>query len=171
MAWVVVSLLVLGCSPGEEASLTRVDTESTDRGSVLDPADEAAEPDPGGSEQPDAAGPHDPGEIGDPGTDGEISPADVAVDGLDASNPADTPAAGSFGTSCEGSGDCVSSYCLPSPEGKVCSQACDDTCPDGWICRFVPIEGASPAKVCISRTVHLCRPCKYIPSSPAYQDP
>ncbi|MEC9073114.1 MAG: hypothetical protein VX938_12060 [Myxococcota bacterium] len=39
---------------------------------------------------------------------------------------------GEVGTPCEEDDDCFSGWCVPSPEGKVCSKTCLDDCPEGF---------------------------------------
>ena len=59
---------------------------------------------------------------------------------------------------CETDGDCLSTYCIFSPEGKVCASPCIDTCPDGWDCRTV--SGVDPVFLCVPAHPTLCLPCR-----------
>ncbi len=55
--------------------------------------------------------------------------------------------------------DCDSGYCVPGPNGKVCTSTCVEECPKGWVCKPV---GAQPdsVSICVWPHLELCRPCK-----------
>ena len=76
------------------------------------------------------------------------------ADGLwDSSVPA-----GSFGAPCQIGSDCDSGWCVQGPDAKVCSQACTDGCPGGWICKQSQ-GGIDTSFLCQPTTTHLCQPC------------
>ncbi|MBM4355996.1 MAG: hypothetical protein FJ109_19775, partial [Deltaproteobacteria bacterium] len=54
--------------------------------------------------------------------------------------------------------DCESGYCVPGPDGKVCTIPCVEECPEGWVCKPV---GAQPdsVSICVYPHLELCRPC------------
>ncbi len=85
---------------------------------------------------------------------------DAAVDGggEDAS-PGDGPAAGQVGSPCETAGECFSGWCLPSPDGLVCSKGCVEDCQPGWQCQSVTGPTGLTSFVCINPTALLCLPC------------
>jgi len=102
----------------------------------------------------------------DPGTDehpdGEESDADARGDVLLDAEQDDGGGAppGAFGSTCAEHSDCSDEACLRTEGGKtVCSQSCEDDCPDGWLCRLMKIDGA-PRSVCVLRALNLCRPCR-----------
>lgn len=81
----------------------------------------------------------------------------------DVTEPPDLPEApvveGEVGTPCEEDEDCFSGWCVPSPEGKVCSKTCLDDCPDGFECQSMTAPNGSPVFVCIHPRASLCLPC------------
>jgi uncharacterized repeat protein (TIGR02543 family) len=100
----------------------------------------------------------------------DASPAeDVAADvspATDAAPPADTapPTCEARPTpdfcACDDNADCASGHCVPSSDGgAICTTACDDTCPDGFDCRFVTLPVGDPTYLCVERDLNLCRPC------------
>ena len=137
----VVLGLVLACSGSDPAapSVTGV-PDATDAVSPTDVAPEV----------------HDSGTPG-PGADGTAS-------GLDGSAP-DAPAEdtgpieGGFGWPCNVPDDCTSGYCVPSPDGLVCTDFCSQSCPSGWTCSPVGQGGPDTQFICVQRTLNLCRPC------------
>ena len=133
-----------------------VDTGRTDAISPVDTGDGTAPPADGTTtpeDVPKADGGTDaPGDGGTPKDDG-TPPGDVV--------PIDTggPQPGQFLWPCDDSSDCYSEYCVPSPDGDVCSKTCSNDCPDGWACRQIATPG-DPVYICIAQDVHLCRPCR-----------
>ena len=98
-----------------------------------------------------------------------VGPADILGDAALTDTPsldngaaapdADLPdaATGSgLGEPCQAGSDCTSGMCVQGADGKVCSQACTDTCPTGWLCKQVP---GGEAFYCLPATTHLCQPC------------
>ena len=65
--------------------------------------------------------------------------------------------AGAWGCACETAGDCDSSFCVESSDGKVCSKLCVDTCPDNWKC--VQSSATDSAFICLPKYTTLCQPC------------
>ncbi len=66
---------------------------------------------------------------------------------------------GTPGHSCNDGGDCDSGYCVDTPNGKVCTGACADTCcPGGWTCTNIS-QSAEPWYGCVPKLVHACDPC------------
>ena len=81
---------------------------------------------------------------------------------VDASDPSAWPpcdGAGSPGCTCAQGDDCASGFCVPTADGKVCTDYCwDSQCPQGWSC----VNGGSGPDVifvCASLHKELCRPC------------
>ena len=100
----------------------------------------------------------------DTSTDAPAPPVDApgGIDSIDVAS--DVPSTiGGFGDPCDADADCEGGLCVPSADGKVCTQTCYDfdKCPAGWICvndpALVSIPG--PHLICVPRYTHLCRPC------------
>lgn len=74
----------------------------------------------------------------------------------------DTQVPGSFGWPCspETAVDvCLSTFCVPSDQGMVCTKLCTEECPPGWSCRLLQLPGQDPVYVCLQASTNLCRPC------------
>ncbi|MSQ82844.1 MAG: hypothetical protein EXR77_08000 [Myxococcales bacterium] len=84
-----------------------------------------------------------------------LDAAAASVDALIADLP---PAPGAFGFPCLENSECSSAACLPTADGKKCSQICSETCPKGYACG--PVPGSDAIFVCIAKYVHLCDPCQ-----------
>ncbi|MBM4353041.1 MAG: hypothetical protein FJ109_04480 [Deltaproteobacteria bacterium] len=80
------------------------------------------------------------------GVDGDLAPPDVSIE------------PGAFGWPCLTNADCLSMFCIESPNGFVCTGECIEDCPAGWSCEQV---GAGPdlTYVCLPLFGTLCRPC------------
>ena len=67
---------------------------------------------------------------------------------------------GTFGYACNENSDCDSNFCIPTPDGKICSQICVETCPTNFICSAVTTAGsADTTYLCVPRYGQLCDPC------------
>ena len=101
--------------------------------------------------------PTDPGTGNDPGSSGDTDTtvdSDASVD-VDAAPDVQT----SLGNPCETNSECLSGFCVPSSEGKVCTTFCIDDCADGWTCRSFELPGQDITFLCLDRNTNLCRPC------------
>ena len=111
----------------------------------------------------------DGGPEGDPDADAGADPEALAGDGPEADGglgaeaaatncefPA-VPQAGEAGAACSVATDCNSGLCVEAPKGKVCSFACIDCCPSGFVCQQQGQGGLS--LVCMAAGLALCRPC------------
>mgnify|MGYP004358302859 CR=1 FL=1 len=133
--------------------------ESGEEGATPD----ASSAEPGPIEEPgveaDAVAPVEP--EADPGrTDPPVVP-DASPPAPDAPVPeACEPGSGCFGEPCDAPDDCLSGLCVDHMDGRVCSKACDVTCPQGFSCREVTLGGADIAFICVSDHPNLCRPCE-----------
>ena len=66
---------------------------------------------------------------------------------------------GGFGWPCATGADCFSGFCIQTTDGKLCTQACVEECPDQWLC--VPAgSGPDVVSVCAPLFSSLCRPCR-----------
>ncbi|MBT9558335.1 MAG: hypothetical protein IV100_20040, partial [Myxococcales bacterium] len=64
-----------------------------------------------------------------------------------------------FGCACQGHADCASGLCLETSNGFVCSEACEECCPTGFVCREQIVVGADKRFVCQEPHQQLCDPC------------
>ena len=70
--------------------------------------------------------PHGDGILGDAST-----PVKDVTSALDVTEDS-AALPGEMGFPCAGNEDCFSGYCIPGPDGPVCTKACEDDCPMGW---------------------------------------
>ena len=75
-----------------------------------------------------------------------------------ATTGSDIAVSGGFGTGCESDTDCQSGPCVQTANGRVCSQGCEDACPEGWSC-LPPKTADSDGNVCVPDFATLCMPC------------
>ena len=101
--------------------------------------------------------PTDPGSSTDPGSPGDTDTTVVPDASADADAAPDVQT--SLGNPCETNSECLSGFCVPSSEGKVCTTFCIDDCPDGWTCRPFELPGQDITYLCLDRNTNLCRPC------------
>ena len=101
-----------------------------------------------------------PDAIGDAGPevvrDGE---ADGLVEGVDLAGLDVEVLKGQFGAACASNTDCESGFCIEGVEGYVCTKACLDECPEGWLCRGI-LVGQDLQSLCVPAGANLCKPCK-----------
>jgi len=91
-------------------------------------------------------------------SDGAPPATDVAPDTANSCEFALSPDPGQPGATCAGAQDCDSGFCLETADGKRCSTACIQCCPDGWKC--ADIGTGDTVFACVPRTPNLCRPCQ-----------
>jgi hypothetical protein len=60
---------------------------------------------------------------------------------------------------CTENSDCQSGWCVEHMGQKVCTQTCQEECPDGWVCSQVATTRPDLTFVCVSAYPNLCRPC------------
>jgi hypothetical protein len=68
------------------------------------------------------------------------------------------PGDGCFLDPCVDNSECLSGWCVEHLGEGVCTQACQEDCPDGWTCSQVGV-GPDILFICVSDYAHLCRPC------------
>jgi hypothetical protein len=83
----------------------------------------------------------------------ELPPTDSSSDQL-------TQEEGAAGWPCVSDGDCLSSLCIPTPDGQQCTTTCIDECPFGWQCLLYGPSLPDELFVCVPTDVDLCRPCE-----------
>ena len=69
------------------------------------------------------------------------------------------PGEGCFLDNCLENSDCQSGWCVQHLGEAVCSQPCQDECPDGWVCSQVAGTEPDVVYICVSNYANLCRPC------------
>lgn len=96
--------------------------------------------------------------VGGGGADGGDAVDSAAVDttgGGKVWKPCEQP--NTWGCPCETAADCDSGFCVDSPDGKVCTLTCVETCPPNWLCAQ---SGAGDAQfICLPKHASLCQPC------------
>ena len=65
---------------------------------------------------------------------------------------------GTFGAPCTENGDCDSTLCVQTPDGKVCTRTCVEDCPAGFECA-ANTTGGDNFYMCVPRWLRLCDPC------------
>ena len=152
----LVGLLLCACAEAEAPADGPVGGGRTDGGAAG--GDGATQRDGGDPARQDAGDPTrdlDPAQRDargpDPRTDADPEQSDGAA--------ADAGRAG-FGDPCDERGDCVSGYCIDTDEGRVCTRACNDDCPEGWECVRVANEGGDMVFICQPEPDALCAACE-----------
>ncbi len=69
------------------------------------------------------------------------------------------PGEGCFTDNCTDNLDCQSGWCVEHMGEKVCTQTCQEECPEGWTCTQVAGTAPDLVFVCVSDFPNLCRPC------------
>ena len=86
--------------------------------------------------------------------------ADVAVHADQfVPEPACEAGEGCFLDPCDGNSDCQSGWCVEHLGEAVCTQFCQEECPEGWSCQQVASTGPDVVYVCVSDFANLCKPC------------
>ncbi len=88
------------------------------------------------------------------GTDGPVLDTHGEIPG-----PACAPGEGCFLDKCTENKQCQSGWCVEHLGEGVCSQVCQDECPDGWSCKQVAGTDPDVVFICVSKFANLCRPC------------
>jgi hypothetical protein len=69
------------------------------------------------------------------------------------------PGHGCFLDKCSANGDCQSGWCVEHMGQGVCTQTCQEECPQGWKCRQVGASDPDIFFICVSDHANLCKPC------------
>ncbi len=92
--------------------------------------------------------------------DADTAVADIAVDAAgDTGRPPPDTSPRLLREPCETNEQCASGWCVPTADGPVCTDGCDDGCPAGWECGLVLNRSTDFVAVCLDRSVSLCHPC------------
>jgi len=92
-----------------------------------------------------------------PAPDVPTSEEDVPVD-ADPPDP-DAEDLGGLGDPCSENNECLSSFCVETLDGSVCTELCQTECPEGWACKPLPNTAPDLLYGCIPSIVDLCQPC------------
>jgi hypothetical protein len=62
---------------------------------------------------------------------------------------------------CKDNGDCISGWCVETPDGKVCTGTCSDStsCDPGWLCAQVASD-PDVVWACVHPAPAVCMPCQ-----------
>ncbi|MBI5913717.1 hypothetical protein HY839_04765 [Candidatus Azambacteria bacterium] len=66
---------------------------------------------------------------------------------------------GEFGAPCAQNSECLSGFCIPNEDGKICTKTCITDCEEGYNCEQTTWTGGDPLYLCFSRYARLCNPC------------
>jgi len=66
---------------------------------------------------------------------------------------------GCFLDECDDNSGCQSGWCVQHLGEGVCSQTCQEECPQGWTCKQVAETEPDVVYICVSDYANLCRPC------------
>jgi len=73
--------------------------------------------------------------------------------------PGCEPGEGCFLDPCSENDECLSGWCVEHMGEMVCTQTCQEECPDGWACVQVGASEPDVVFICVSSFPNLCRPC------------
>ena len=89
----------------------------------------------------------------------EIMPQDVDAGESDIPQLQCNPGEGCFLDKCNENSQCKSGWCVEHMGDGVCTQVCQEECPQAWACKQVGGDGPDVVWVCISNYANLCKPC------------
>ena len=69
------------------------------------------------------------------------------------------PGGGCFQDECSENSQCQSGWCVEHMGEMVCTQPCQEECPQGWTCTQVAGTAPDLVFVCVSDYPNICRPC------------
>jgi hypothetical protein len=65
-----------------------------------------------------------------------------------------------FAEACTDNLQCLSGWCLESPDGGYCTKVCSEGCPAGWACKSIAQTSPDFIEVCVLDKARLCLPCE-----------
>ncbi|MCO4759913.1 MAG: hypothetical protein KC502_00285 [Myxococcales bacterium] len=92
---------------------------------------------------------------------GSSDAGEVDVAATEDAGPPDAgpPEEGTFGAPCKSNEDCDTSLCVQNSNGKVCTQICEENCPNGFSCAEKKTSGGDIIYLCLPKFLYLCDPC------------
>jgi hypothetical protein len=69
------------------------------------------------------------------------------------------PGPGEPGYPCDNGAMCDSGFCILTPDGKQCTQVCEEECPFDWACALYTPSLPDQVFLCVPAAMDLCRPC------------
>ncbi|MBL8786974.1 MAG: hypothetical protein JNJ59_18865 [Deltaproteobacteria bacterium] len=66
---------------------------------------------------------------------------------------------GGFGAPCVDNKDCDSGYCIEGEDGFICTQTCDESCPDGFGCKATLSTSPDVVFICVPNVTFYCKAC------------
>jgi hypothetical protein len=69
------------------------------------------------------------------------------------------PGEGCFLDECSENSECQSGWCVEHMGQKVCTESCQEECPEGWTCSQVGASDPDVVFICVPNYPNLCRPC------------
>ena len=65
-----------------------------------------------------------------------------------------------FAEPCTNNEQCLSGWCVDSPDGGYCTKTCGESCPEGWVCKTITQTSPDYIEVCVQDKSRLCLPCE-----------
>ncbi|MDP6942570.1 MAG: putative metal-binding motif-containing protein, partial [Myxococcota bacterium] len=149
-----LALVAQGCSATEEGSLALGDAPVAPIGGDEDAGGSATVGTGSGGGSVDAGGGTQVW-----GTEDPVDEEDAGSGGGGSGGGDPGGEGGDLGAPCSDGDDCISGWCVPGPDGPVCSVPCTDSCPNGWDCKELQAAGGDPIYICVDPTARLCHPC------------
>ena len=69
------------------------------------------------------------------------------------------PGPGEVGAPCKSDSECLSGFCIPTPDGYKCTTFCQEECPFDWQCVLSVESLPDTIFICVPAFVSLCKPC------------
>ncbi len=96
---------------------------------------------------------------GDAGDGGNDASQELGFDALSPDEGDDADELLGFGEACAGDDECLSGLCVDSDDGRICTQLCNEDCPDGFVCRLLVNTGGDAVRLCVPELDVQCLPC------------
>ena len=92
-------------------------------------------------------------------TGADAAATDVISPAADTGAPVCEAGGGGPGCGCTTNADCDEGLCIATPNIKICTVKCVDTCPQGFTCAAVNNGGGDVSTICVPKWGFLCDPC------------
>ena len=148
VCWMVVLSLVAGLGCSSDPTTVTADSVGTDALPIADVKSEAYEPDSVVFVETVTK------ETAEDYISWELIPEDNTEP-----LPECDPGEGCFLDECSQNSECQSGWCVEHMGQKVCTQSCQEECPEGWTCSQVGASDPDVVFICVPNFPNLCRPC------------